>query len=171
MTFRGQQATGFWQQELKPHDHIGFTRRFVRRCRVSYRAILVETLRVMPRLELAPGMVFGHSGTASLTPGALSSRSQFGRAAFASVRLTKGFAGENLRAGFGFSTFVIPGGFAPRAAHYHAGYALKPRRSLVASTAVVQARQLEGDINRAATRCYPAFLCPVFGCPTDKLTF
>ena len=79
--------------------------------------------------------------------------------------------GRDPRSVFGFITFLIPGAFALRAAHYCAGSTLKPSISLVASTAVVQAKQLEGDINRAATRCYPAFLCPVFGCPTDRLTF
>jgi hypothetical protein len=62
-----------------------------------------------------------------------------GRAALAGARVMKKRAGEIYDL-FGSSTFLIPGAFAPRAAHYCAGSALKPLKSLVPSTAVVQAR-------------------------------
>jgi hypothetical protein len=89
------------------------------------------------------GIVFGPSGSAALTPQALSARGLHracgprGRAGHEEAR---GRTRTRCTTVFRFSTCLIPGAFAPREAHYCAGYLLKPRKSLVASTAVVQAR-------------------------------
>src|SRR5919107_4582865 len=136
-----------WHRDDEVYDHVGFprsfARRFVRRCRTSYEVILVKILHGIAPSGASTWDGFGPSGSAFLTPQTLSARvlhRACGPRGRADHEEARGRTRTRSTTAFGFSTCLIPGAFAPREAHYCAGYVLKPLKSLVASTAVVQAR-------------------------------
>jgi hypothetical protein len=103
----------------------------------------VKALHGIAPSGASTGIVFGPSGSAVLTPQALSARGLHracGPRWRAGYEEARGRTRARSTTVFRFSTCLIPGAFAPREAHYCAGSVLKPLRSLVASTAVVQAR-------------------------------